>query len=65
MKSQSILAGICLIGLTHCGSTTKVTNTSQISVGQQLSDLENTHQRGIISDSEYKRLKKVIIKNND
>lgn len=65
MKSPTLLALILPLALTHCGSETKVTNTSQISVGQQLSDLESTHQRGIISDSEYKRLKKVIIKNND
>jgi hypothetical protein len=50
--------------LTSCGGT-KVTNTAQTSVGQQLSDLENARQRGIVTEKEYARLKKAIIKNND
>jgi hypothetical protein len=65
MKSKLLFALILPFVLTHCGSDTRVTTNSQISVGQQLSDLENAHQRGIISDSEYKRLKKVIIRKND
>ncbi len=50
--------------LTGCGGT-KVTNTAQTSVGQQLTDLENARQRNIVTEKEYARLKKAIIKNND
>ena len=51
--------------LTGCGSSTKVTNTSQTSVGQQLLDLDNARAQGIITEKEYSRLKKAVIKNND
>lgn len=69
MNSRTILSCILIAtaccGLTGCGSSTKVTNTSQLSVGQQLNDLENARQRGIITDKEYAKLRKAIIKNND
>lgn len=69
MNSRSIFSCILLasiaLPLTGCGSSTKVTNTSQLSVGQQLNDLENARQRGIITDKEYAKLRKAIIKNND
>jgi hypothetical protein len=68
MNTRIILTGILLLitatALTNCGSDTKITNTKEISVGQQLADLENAHQRGIITDGEYKKLKRALIKKN-
>lgn len=51
--------------LTGCGSTTKVTSTNERSVGQQLTDLNDARQQGIITEKEYSRLRNAIIKNND
>lgn len=69
MNSRSIFTSLLLAALsaslTGCGSSTKVTNTSQTSVGQQLLDLEQARNQGIITEKEYNRLKKAVIKNND
>lgn len=69
MQLRSLLTCFLVIsaafGMTSCGSSTKVTNTAQLSVGQQLNDLENARQRGIITDKEYAKLRKAIIRNND
>lgn len=48
--------------LTGCGST-KIQN--QESVGQQLLDLEKSYKDGVITEREYERLKKAIIRKND
>lgn len=69
MNAKFILSSFLLItvssALTGCGSSTKVTSTNERSVGQQLTDLSAAHQQGIISDREYEKLKKAIIKEND
>jgi hypothetical protein len=69
MTLRAILSSIILSALasslTGCGSSTKVTNTKETSVGQQLTDLEHARQQGIINEKEYAKLKKAIIKNND
>lgn len=69
MNSRSIFTSLLLVALSaslsSCGSSTKVTNTSQTSVGQQLLDLEQARNRGVITEKEYERLKKAVIKNND
>jgi len=61
------LFGIAVILLTihtGCGST-KVESRTDSSVGQQLLDLEKAHDQGIITDKEYEKLKKNIVKKND
>ena len=69
MKLTTILSGIVLaigsVTLTSCGSSTEVRTTNERSVGQQLTDLEQARQQGIITESEYASLKKAIIKKND
>jgi hypothetical protein len=69
MNFRSIVTSLVLAALsatlTGCGSDTRVTNTSQTSVGQQLLDLEQARNQGIITEKEYNRLKKAVIKNND
>lgn len=58
----SILAGSLLSGCaSHSNSGPKTT----ASVGQQLQDLEKSYKDGIITQKEYEKLKKAIIKNND
>lgn len=51
--------------LTSCFSSSKVNSKNEASVGQQLTDLDRAHQQQIITDKEYLKLKKAIIKNND
>lgn len=48
-----------------CVSSSEVKNTGQVSTGQQLTDLTNAYRQGAITEKEYLRLKKAIIKNND
>lgn len=69
MKFQSVLSSLLLVcvssSLTSCFSSSKVNTKNEASVGQQLSDLDNTYRRGIITEKEYLKLKKAIIKAND
>lgn len=64
LLSAALLVAIS-VNLTACGSSTKVTSTNERSVGQQLTDLEQAYRQGIITEKEYLRLKKAIIKKND
>jgi hypothetical protein len=50
--------------LTGCGST-KVTTQSKSSVGEQLTDLDKAYKDGVITEKEYQKLKRRIIKDND
>src|SRR6478672_1033614 len=59
-----IAAALFLAGAMGCGST-KVSTQTNSSVGQQLMDLEKAHNDGIISDKEYEKLKKALIKKHD
>ena len=69
MKFQIVLAALCMavapFCLTNCGSSTELTTHNEVSVGQQLSDLQRAHNEGIINESEYNRLKKALIKRYD
>jgi hypothetical protein len=69
MNFRSILSSSFLIlisaSLTGCGSSTKVTSTNERSAGQQLTDLNEARQQGLITEKEYARLRKAIIKKND
>jgi outer membrane murein-binding lipoprotein Lpp len=63
--SAVMIAPLACCLLAGCISTAKVKSENQVSVGQQLTDLESAYQRGIITEKEYRKLKKAIIKNND
>jgi predicted small lipoprotein YifL len=62
----SLVIATLISSLAGCGSDTKVTNTTthERSVGQQLTDLDQARQQGVVSEEEYERLKKKIIKDN-
>ncbi|WP_411827839.1 hypothetical protein [Luteolibacter sp. AS25] len=51
--------------LAGCFSSSKVNTKNEASVGQQLTDLDMAYRQGIISEKEYVRLKKALIKRND
>lgn len=57
------VSAVLLFG-TGCGST-KVTTQNQASVGQQLMDLEKSYKEGVITEKEYQKLKRRIVKDND
>jgi hypothetical protein len=66
MKFYLLLSlSIGTLALTHCGSSEPKFRTTERSVGQQLTDLDQAHSQKVISDKEYKKLKKAIIKAND
>lgn len=50
---------------TGCISSSELQNTNQASVGQQLTDLDRAYREGIISEKEYLKLRKAIIRKND
>ena len=61
----ALLAAILAVSvLPGCVSHSKV-QTNSASVGQQLQDLEKSYKDGIITQKEYERLKKALIKQND
>ncbi|GAB5450998.1 MAG: hypothetical protein Hals2KO_13260 [Halioglobus sp.] len=49
------------INLTGCGSSTKTTVQNTETQGQQLMDLKEAYDKGVISEKEYKRAKKEIL----
>jgi histidinol phosphatase-like enzyme len=53
------------LSLTSCFSSSKVDSKNQASVGKQLTDLDAAYKQGIITEKDYLKLKKAIIKNND
>ena len=57
-------AVLALTLLPGCVSTHKVEPQSA-SVGQQLQDLDKSYKDGLITQKEYEKLKKAIIKAND
>ena len=69
MNFRAFLSSIALITVsctaTGCFSSSKVSSKNEASVGQQLTDLDRARQQQIITEKEYLRLKKAIIKNND
>lgn len=69
MTLRSILSTFVLIAiassLTSCFSSSKVLSKNEASVGQQLIDLEHARDQGIITQKEFDKLKKALIKNND
>ena len=69
MTLRSILSTFALIAifssLTSCFSSSKVLSKNEASVGQQLIDLEHARDQGIITQKEFDKLKKSLIKNND
>lgn len=69
IKTKHLFTSFLLIAissiLSGCGSSPRVTNTNQRSVGQQLTDLSDAYQQGIMSEKEYEKLKRAIIRKND
>ena len=69
MNARSILSSVLLLSiscsLTSCFSSSKVDSKNEASVGKQLTDLDTAYKQGIITESEYQKLRKAIIKNND
>lgn len=63
MLKHSILAAILVtitLSLTGCGgTTTKVTNTE--TQGQQLIDLKEAYDKGVISEDEYEDAREEIL----
>lgn len=64
MKSVLGAAAITLVlGLSGCGGNdTQTTIKSTETQGQQLLDLKEAYDKGVISESEYKRTKNEILK---
>jgi hypothetical protein len=49
-----------------CGSTKVSTHsTTQATVGQQLMDLKNARDQGLINDKEYEKLREAIVEKNE
>ena len=67
MKSTRLTTpALCLLSLSAlifcaCGSTKTTVNSSQ-TTGQELIDLQQAYDQGIITEKEYKRKKKDILK---
>ncbi|MEZ5569639.1 MAG: SHOCT domain-containing protein [Halioglobus sp.] len=65
MLKQTFIGAVVLalaLGLTACGSSTKTTVQNTDTQGQQLLDLKEAYDKGVISEKEYKRAKSKILK---
>ncbi len=58
----ALSAALVLAGCGGGGAEVKTTTTT-VSIGQQLIDLKNAHDKGSISDSEYRKLRENMIDN--
>lgn len=65
--SSGLAAVIGVAALPGCISSSDVESsiTQQSSVGQQLTDLDKAYQQGVVTEKEYLKLRKAIIRNND
>ena len=65
MKKFAVVVMVCLIGLgsllSGCGSSTQIKQAPQTTLGQELMDLDKARQDGIVSEDEYKKLKKQVV----
>lgn len=59
----SLLAAAFL--LTACGGGGATTQTNTKSAGEQLQDLDKARADGLITDREYERMRKRIVRDND
>jgi hypothetical protein len=53
---------LCSFGLTACGGGGASMQASTTTMGQELIDLEKSYKDGIISEKEYEKAKKAILK---
>ena len=58
-----LIAGV--LCLPSCISSSKLQSTNEASVGRQLTDLDNAYRQGVVTEKEYLKLRKAIIKKND
>ena len=67
MRSLVAVLTLCCatLSLTGCVSSSKIQSQDSASVGQQLQDLDKAYKEGIITQKEYDKLKKALIKKND
>ena len=52
------------VTLTGCGSTTKteIKESPKTTLGQELIDLEDAYKKGVITEAEYEKQKKALLK---
>ncbi|MCB1696501.1 MAG: SHOCT domain-containing protein [Pseudomonadales bacterium] len=61
----ALSTAILCLSLSACGgSTTKTVVEQKETQGQQLLDLKEAYDKGVITESEYKRTKNEILKDN-
>jgi len=63
--STCILLAAGSLCLPSCISSSKLQSTNEASVGRQLTDLDNAYRQGVVTEKEYLKLRKAIIKKND
>ncbi len=69
--SRLLLTIVLLLSLTACGGgdtevkSTTMTTTTTTTMGQELMDLNESYQRGIINEKEYNKAKEKIMKRYD
>jgi hypothetical protein len=62
----ALLAALLSSPLFFAGcSSSRTTNTSNTTVGQQLIDLDRAFKDGVITKDQYEKMKKEIIRKND
>ena len=67
MLKKSVVAATLLamtMGLSACGSSTKTVVAQKETQGKQLLDLQEAYDKGVITESEYKKTKDKILKSN-
>jgi len=62
----TLLAAVLASPVAFSGcSSSKTTNSTSATVGQQLIDLDKAYKEGVITKEQYDKMKKEIIRKND
>ena len=65
MIKHILILSICAVLLTACGGSENTIQNNTTTMGQELMDLESSFEKGIITEKEYNRAKKDILKRYD
>jgi len=67
MRKKVVVLLVCCVffgmGLTACGSGAKVTQHTDVSLGQQLMDLDKAYKQGALTEKEFNKQKKRLLDN--
>jgi hypothetical protein len=60
-RTSALLVLVCILGLAGCYAQDNAVDLGNVSIGQQLIDLQRAKESEAISEAEYSRLREMIL----